>query len=391
MKRILRLGLVLVMLAGTVAGIVMVLPSGGSATKVIEEVPLVKSIQVLCKTEWDCYTDEIIRAMGNGDVEGGVDLLIALDEATDGISGACHQIAHGVGSRAYGKFGDAALITRAETCDWGYGHGAMVAASQELKTSEFLSTFSNYCARIMGTEAAAGCTHGIGHALAESHQTVKIAAEVCGGIGGKFDKTRHEYEWVFSKTHVAACIEGWAMQSGGSYPWAEMATPDEADKICAGIDGIQRAVCSSMSVRNWVILVTDAKVQLERLAAFSDWCQPGRTGNTYGVECGRYLGEASDDLLFNSSVPFDGPAIAAGVEKYCSGVAGRVCTESLVVALLNRLMGTAVSDDKGDTTEKIRSICTALERAPWSAACDEAADRRLGLVTEPAEPITSLG
>lgn len=364
---------------GALAALVLVLPFGDSKTKAIVDVPVEMSISVLCGTDWSCYPAAIIDTMGEGDVDKGIDILLKLEEETKGFGGACHTIAHSVGAQAYGKFADKALITRAEICDWGYGHGVMVSASQRLATPDFITTFTDYCRSIMGTNSASGCTHGIGHALAESKQPLDLSVEVCQSISAEFDKDRRPAEPVLSKTHLNSCVEGWAMQSGGAHAWHEMTTPDQADAVCEGIDGVARAVCSSMSVRNYVTLEPDRALAMERLQQFADWCQQGQPGSAYGIECARYLGEASDDLLFDSSKPIDHELIANGIQRYCAGVTGSFCTNSFVFALVNRVIGTAEFDPQGRTTADMTRICALLPREPWGDSCTKTSNWRLGL------------
>jgi len=358
--------------AGSMAVFLSSGPGSGERTPISSVAPL-SAIPVLCGSEVECVTDEVLATMRSSDVASGLKLLGELGQSTNGFNGACHEIAHRLGERTYEEFLSASLVPDAFTCDWGYVHGVMVAASKKMDSDGFIDLATHWC---LSVSKQVGCSHGVGHALAETGVEGSSAGASCltlEAVNAKMASVKlHEKEQSVGD----ACIEGFAMESALRYDWDEVRTPESAVKLCADVNSELYSTCAGMNLENFVVIVQSSEEQLKRLGQVSDYCQPGRGGEKLGYECGRYLGSALSEVMHDPSGGWDAPKLGTAVTEYCSGVTAESCTENYLMYSLNRVIGSSRVDEKGVATERAKALCSVL-RGEWKRSCIAMAELRL--------------
>lgn len=311
-------------------------------------------LKAICLKDSKCYLERVAKVMENEDLSKGLDLFIKTSIITEGFYADCHNLAHLLGQRAFALKGDETLKTHANTCSWGYGHGVMLAAALKYSIPEFASKFKKYCNE---DPEPVGCIHGIGHSLQESKAPLKDAITVCHAAGEEIDK-RSTYSHMTDKTTVGACIEGWVMQALGSFPYKDMKSPQEAMAICGEITGNDGDICKYMSVRNWVDMGMSVDDRFNRLSKLRDLCNSLKPVNK---ECGRYLGEAVDDLAVVGT-DFSIKNVVQSVTKYCSGTNSDMCTQSFTIFQINRNNG---------IVNNMQQVCGLLSE-PFKLSCKSA-------------------
>lgn len=318
-----------------------------------------ETLKRICQKDSNCYLEQVAKVMEKDSINKGLDLFINTSTITDGFYADCHNIAHLLGQRAFAIAGDETLKTHANTCSWGYGHGVMLAAALKYTIPEFAVKFKMYCSE---DPEPVGCIHGIGHSLQESKSTLQDASTVCRAAGEDIDK-KANYSHITDKTTVGACVEGWVMQALGSYPYKDMKSAKEAMAICGSISGVDGDICKYMSVRNWVDMGMSVDERFTRLSEFNSLCSTLRPLNK---ECGRYLGEAVDDLAVVGT-DFNINSVVDSITKYCEGPVSDMCTQSFTIFQINRNNG---------ILNNMKQVC-ALLREPFKKSCDTAVQSRV--------------
>ena len=113
-----------------------------------------------------------------------------------------------------------------------------------------------------------------------------------------------------------------------------------------------------MSARNWVDMGVDENARFQRLQIFNQLCNSTKLNNN---ECGRYLGEAADDLLVIGT-DFNIQNVVKGVTKYCAGKIIDSCTQSFTIFQINRNNG---------LLNNMNQVCPLLENS-FSVECKKA-------------------
>lgn len=311
-------------------------------------------LKTLCVKDTKCYLEEVVKVMGATSVDNGLKLFINTSKITDGYYSDCHNLAHTLGMRAFTISGQDALDQHLNTCSWGYGHGVMLAAAKEYTIDKFSPIFKEYCNE---DREPVGCIHGIGHSLQENKTPLSEAIIACHVAGDDIDKATN-YSHITDKTTVGACVEGWVMQGIGTFPYKEMKDIKESFTICDNVTGIDGDICKYMSARNWVDMGVDENTRFQRLEIFNQLCNSSKLNNN---ECGRYLGEAADDLLVIGT-DFNIQKVAQGVAKYCAGKIIESCTQSFTIFQINRNNG---------LLNNMNQVCPLLENS-FSVECKKA-------------------
>ena len=284
-----------------------------------------------CKTDSNCYLITLTYDMNDLGISKTLKIMNETAKITNGFNNDCHNIAHRLGEKAYLLYGVKALETHENSCDWGFGHGVMVVASINLPASDFNKYFSNYCA---SDKDQIGCLHGLGHSLGTKKVTGSVASTVCKSLSKTYDATQVGIRKMVNKSGYGVCLEGWVMQRLGEPIWGKPISLANVETFCKGVEkGEGMEVCLGMGMRNSVDYVQDFKSRSERLGYFVKFC--GNEGKYMKYECGRYLGEAADDV-YVSGFKYDTKAVAAGMTRSCNSNYMEVCIESFTNFQLNR-------------------------------------------------------
>lgn len=309
-----------------------------------------KSLKNYCKDQPDCYKNSIALYLENHSVEDTLKLLNETSEITNGLYNDCHNISHSVGQLAYKKIGKEALSLHENACQWGFGHGVLLSASQDLKAEEFVENFKKFCE--LDPEPI-GCLHGIGHALGDKKTKASFTMEICYSIGSDIDG-RKERDLV-SKSSSGACVEGWVMQQLGTLEYNSMKSPDEAGDVCEGMEGEALFICKGMSIRNYVIIATNSLDKFKRVKEFKNYCNnfSPNSENLEIYECGRYLAEALDDIVIPDN-KFNTKFVADNINNTCE----KNFIESCVISFTNYQINRNNSD-----YSNMLEVCKLLEKS----------------------------
>lgn len=282
-----------------------------------------------CKEDTKCYKNQLGLYMSKSGVEKTILMINDLAEITQGIYNDCHNISHSLGQEAYNLIGKEALKYHSNSCQWGFGHGVLIQASESLPSTLFVDTFKDFC--VIDPEPI-GCLHGIGHALGSKKTDAKETQDICYKIGEPIDSA--EERRIANKSSAGACVEGWVMQQLGSIPYNTFKSTKEPVEECSGMNSEARYVCNGMSLRNFVIISLDFEEKERRLDLFLDYCKKIKN-NMEGYECGRYIAEAADDIYVPDQ-NFNTESIAKSIDKYCGSKWEDACTTSYTNYQINR-------------------------------------------------------
>jgi hypothetical protein len=289
-----------------------------------------QSLKDFCKEESACFSTQLGLYMEKNGVKPTLILLNKTSKITNGLNNDCHNISHKLGGLAFKLIGAEATKLHENSCQWGFGHGVMVAASSKLPIEEFSPTFKEFC---MEDPEPVGCVHGIGHSLRTRGATPEQTQEICREVSLKYDAPREENYDPASKTASGTCVEGFVMQALGDYAWNDLPDGKSAVGFCEGFTGLALSVCNGMAIRNYVDIVSQDEVRLERTMQFKKYCDTVK--ESQGYECGRYLGEAADDATIPGS-SFEPSYVASKMNLFCSGRWVDACTTSFTNYQVNR-------------------------------------------------------
>jgi len=289
-----------------------------------------QTLKDYCKKESTCYSNQLGLYMEKNGVDSTVKLLNETASITNGLNNDCHNISHKVGGLAFKLIGVKATKLHINSCQWGFGHGVMVEAALDLPVEQFSTAFKDFC---MEDPEPIGCIHGIGHSLRTRNATPQQVQSICKEVSLLYDTPRAEKYDRVSKTANGACVEGWVMQALGSYAWNALPNGAAAIGFCEGFSEPALAICNGMAVRNYVDIATEDKIRLARTLEFKEYC--ASVSQVQGYECGRYLGEAADDVTIPGS-SFEPSYVASKINLYCNGRWADACTTSFTNYQINR-------------------------------------------------------
>ena len=289
-----------------------------------------QTLKDFCRKDSNCFTSQLGLYMQKNGVDATVKLLNDTAKITDGLNNDCHNISHKIGGLAYKLIGVKAMKLHINSCQWGFGHGVMVEAALNLPIAEFSAAFKDFCTQ---DPEPIGCIHGVGHSLRTRNATSTQVQTICEVVSKAYDEPRASGYNGVSKTANGACVEGWVMQALGSYAWNALPNAKAATEFCKGFTEPALAICNGMAIRNYVDIASENKIRLARTSEFKDYC--ATVSNIQGYECGRYLGEAADDVAIPGS-SFDYKYVASKLNLYCQGKWADACSTSFTNYQINR-------------------------------------------------------
>lgn len=282
-----------------------------------------------CNKDSSCYQSSLIIYMNAKGVPATVKMIAATSKITNGLNNDCHNISHRMGQEAFKLIGKEALTLHENSCQWGFGHGVLIAASDKLAAEEFVDAFKDFCA--VDPEPI-GCLHGIGHALGGKKTDPKLSQDICYNIATEIDARKPRD--IASKSSAGACVEGWMMQQLGSLPYNSYTRFAQVIEPCESMTEEALAICNGMSIRNYVDIAVDQAGKSSRLVEFYKYCNK-ISDKMVGYECGRYLAEAADDV----SVPdsnFNVSGVGKSIDFFCDNQWADACTTSYTNYQINR-------------------------------------------------------
>lgn len=127
---------------------------------------LTQAVEMLSREQYRAVKDELFSLMAAKDARAALDALHERVETDGPTARSCHLLAHELGQKAYGTYGDfaKALSFNRSMCNSGYLHGIIEA---RLKGSvDVFADMKTLCnAYAEGSFAGWECYHGVGHGL----------------------------------------------------------------------------------------------------------------------------------------------------------------------------------------------------------------------------------
>jgi|LakMenEpi03Aug12_release.lakeMendotaPanAssembly.Ray.scaffolds.fasta_scaffold207980_2 hypothetical protein len=129
-----------------------------------------------------CATDIYSNPKNLTELKEMMDLLIKKADKNNILASACHDILHELGSNAYNEFQDESLLNNYYTCGFGYLHGVMSSAINEIgETEKIIKKLNQFCINLEDETKGTlnQCHHGIGHAIGSNDNTIIEQTKLC--------------------------------------------------------------------------------------------------------------------------------------------------------------------------------------------------------------------